>query len=77
MEKLLLHYAGNISLEPDSLRALAEAVDKHETCVPPARADAESIGSEYLGVDHEKFTVQPLANNITRKNENHYMEIQL
>lgn len=65
MERLLQHYAGDINLDSDNLRGLAEAVDKDEPI--PRGNDTASQGSEYLGADEENFSVQPLGNNITRE----------
>lgn len=65
MERLLQHYAGDINLDSDNLRGLAEAVEKDDP-IPPGN-DLASQGSEYLGADEENFSVQPLGNNITRE----------
>lgn len=65
LEKLLRHYAGNISLEADDLRDLAEAIDKERPA--PHQERSVSQGSDQLGADEERFTVQPLGNNITRE----------
>lgn len=65
MERLLQHYAGDINLDSDNLRGLAEAVDKDHPL--PRREQSVSQGSDYLGAEEENFTVQPLGNNITRE----------
>lgn len=65
MERLLQHYAGDINLDSDNLRDLADAVDK-DAAIPRGNATT-SQGSEYLGPDEENFSVQPLGNNITRE----------
>lgn len=68
MEKILTHYAGNIKLDPESLKSLANSIDKTpghpETAI---QSRPQSPGSDYLGVDDENFTVKPLDNNTTRK----------
>lgn len=73
MERLLVHYAGDIDLDSENLRGLAETVDGDKATgagVPPPPssrpAEPSSGGSEYLGVDEESFTVKPLDNNMTR-----------
>lgn len=69
MEKIIQHYAGNIPMDMESLRLLAESMDKTPDAVrnhQPVRV-VDSPGSDYLGVDDENFTVQPLDNNTTRK----------
>lgn len=65
MERLLQHYAGDINLDSENLRGLAEAVDKDQP--PRAREQSVSQASDYLGGEEENFTVQPLGNNITRR----------
>lgn len=72
LEKLLTYYAGNISLEPENLHRLAEAIDKEqETCAAPhlskAIASDNSQGADLSEIGDEKFVVQPLGNNITRE----------
>lgn len=71
MEKIITHYAGSISFDSETLKALAESVDKNADVNGVARqtqvAVASPPGSDYLGVDDENFTVQPLDNNTTRE----------
>lgn len=68
MEKLLTHYAGDIKLDSESLKNLAESVEKTpDNTVGPLQPRPPSPGSDYLGVDDENFTVKPLDNNTTRK----------
>lgn len=69
MEKIIQHYAGNISMDMESLRVLAESVDKAPEAIRNHRPAPliDSPGSDYLGVDDENFTVQPLDNNTTRE----------
>ncbi|KAH8169239.1 fungal specific transcription factor domain-containing protein [Sarocladium implicatum] len=62
MEKLLRHYAGNISLETENLRNLAEAIDKDH---PAAQNEGSRYHDSDIGAEEEKFTVQPLGDNIT------------
>lgn len=70
MEKIITHYAGNISFDSETLKAMAESVDKNPDAPRSHRQNqvVASPGSDYLGVDDENFTVQPLDNNTTRKN---------
>ncbi|KAF7542597.1 hypothetical protein G7046_g10141 [Stylonectria norvegica] len=67
MEKIITHYAGNIPLDSESLRILAESVEKNPDAPRSHRqvAVVASPASDYLGVDDENFTVQPLDNNTT------------
>ncbi|KAI5465698.1 fungal-specific transcription factor domain-containing protein [Mariannaea sp. PMI_226] len=68
MEKIITHYAGNISFDSETLKSLAESVDKNVDMTGALRqnaAVASPPGSDYLGVDDENFTVQPLDNNTT------------
>lgn len=69
MEKIVLHYAGDIALDMESLRHLAESLDKTPDAVRNHRPGPvpDSPGSDYLGVDDENFTVQPLDNNTIRE----------
>ncbi|KAK0384263.1 hypothetical protein NLU13_8351 [Sarocladium strictum] len=64
LERLLKHYAGDVNLDLDNLRDLAGTVDKDT--VPESRPEPPaSQSSEYLDAEEEKFTVQPVGNNIT------------
>ena len=69
MEKIIQHYAGNVPMDTESLRLLAESVDKAPDAPRSHRQNpvVGSPGSDYLGVDDENFTVQPLDNNTTRE----------
>ena len=60
MEKLVTHYTGVVNLDCETLQNLVMSVGKQ----PDLQGSNASV---YLGVDDEKFTVQPLGNNITRK----------
>lgn len=77
MERLLKHYAGDISLDCESLRGLAEAVDKDHALPPrqgPRSASPEE-GSDYLGAEDENFTVQPVGNSTTREHQAVYLSL--
>ncbi|KAH7272664.1 hypothetical protein FSOLCH5_002959 [Fusarium solani] len=68
MEKIITHYAGNIPLDPESIKAMAEAVDNKNPDIAQVHRQAPVVGSpgsDYLGVDDENYTVQPLDNNTT------------
>ncbi|KAM6526876.1 hypothetical protein FSOLCH5_002959 [Fusarium solani] len=70
MEKIITHYAGNIPLDPESIKAMAEAVDNKNPDIAQVHRQAPVVGSpgsDYLGVDDENYTVQPLDNNTTRE----------
>jgi hypothetical protein len=71
MEKIITHYAGNIAFDTETLKAMAESVDKNVDMTGAIRPNpvvvASPPGSDYLGVDDENFTVQPLDNNTTRE----------
>lgn len=65
MERLLRHYVGDISLDLENLRGLADAVTKEPSA---QRERSGSQGSDYVGtIEEESFTVQPLGNNTTRE----------
>lgn len=65
MERLLRHYVGDISLDLENLRGLAEAVTKEPSA---QRERSGSQESDYVGtIEEESFTVQPLGNNTTRE----------
>lgn len=77
MERLLTHYVGNINLDADTLRDMAEACDqgRDPSTASPAgrrrsgkmRADDDDADDEHEGSseDYPKadITVQPLENN--------------
>lgn len=68
MERLVKHYAGDIDLDLENLRGLAEAVDKDHALPRRGQSVSHEEGcSEYLGAEEESFTVQPVGNNITRE----------
>lgn len=67
MERLVKHYAGDIDLDLENLRGLAEAVDKDHALPRGGQSVSHEEGSEYLGAEEESFTVQPVGNNITRE----------
>ncbi|KAH6877259.1 fungal-specific transcription factor domain-containing protein [Thelonectria olida] len=68
MERLLVHYAGDIKLDSESLRVMVETAEDE---LPPSRKAesrddyAASHASDYLGAELENCTVKPLENNIT------------
>ncbi|KAL1887556.1 hypothetical protein Cpir12675_006504 [Ceratocystis pirilliformis] len=69
MEKLLTHFTGRSNLDATTLKNLADAVDRQRGEArfgqdAGGAADDGSQSSEYLGVDAENFTVQPLESNI-------------
>ncbi|KPM35767.1 hypothetical protein AK830_g10807 [Neonectria ditissima] len=67
MERIITHYAGNISFDSETLKAMADSVDKNPDA-PRSHRQNQVVGSpnsDYLGVDDENFTVQPLDNNTT------------
>ncbi|KAF6810619.1 fungal specific transcription factor domain-containing protein [Colletotrichum plurivorum] len=79
MERLLAHYTGQSRLDADTLKTLAESVEKGRTAAGPsglrpdadvnmdpdavADVDVKSQSSDSFQVD--EITVQPLENNIT------------
>ncbi len=65
MEKILSHYTGHSNLDAETLRNLAESLDRQQS--RPRLLDVHSHSSSCLGVDDENFIVKPLENNITRK----------
>ncbi|KAI5458904.1 fungal-specific transcription factor domain-containing protein [Mariannaea sp. PMI_226] len=70
LERLLVHYAGNIKLDSESLRVLVETAEDGLPPHPPSQShDREeyvaSHGSDDLGAELENCTVKPLENNIT------------
>lgn len=81
MERLLAHYTGQSRLDADTLKTLAESVEKGRAAAGPsgsrpdadvnmdpevaADVDVKSQSSDSFQVD--EITVQPLENNITRK----------
>lgn len=70
MEKVISHYAGNVALDTESLKAMAVAIDNKTFDASQFQRQAplmDSPSSEYLGADDENYTVQPLDNNTTRK----------
>lgn len=65
METIIKHYVGNVTLDSETLKDLAQSIERES---PSPRPDQASPGSEgHLGPEKESFTVQPLPNNITRK----------
>lgn len=66
MERLLRHYAGDISLETDDLRAAVETVSKEASPRAEGVERRRSTDSDDLEAEAESFTVQPLENNATR-----------
>jgi hypothetical protein len=70
MERLLVHYAGDIKLDSESLRVMVETAedDMPQSRQAESRDDyAASHASDYLGAELENCTVKPLENNITRE----------
>ncbi|OHW91428.1 fungal specific transcription factor domain-containing protein [Colletotrichum incanum] len=79
MERLLAHYTGKSTLDAETLKTLAESVEKGRIGPGPSRAGAEAHGSMEAEVGAEaevqsqssdsfkvdEITVQPLENNIT------------
>lgn len=68
LEKIVQRYVGDISFDSESLRSLAENIDR-ERSPPrlPLATNDSSNSSDAVGVDKENFTIEPLDNNITRK----------
>ncbi|KAL5596960.1 hypothetical protein BROUX41_006367 [Berkeleyomyces rouxiae] len=69
MEKLLTHFTGRSNLDANTLKNLSDAVDRQRVGSKLGAdlgglEDDASQSSEHLGVDAEKFTVQPLESNI-------------
>jgi hypothetical protein len=77
MERLLVHYVGNISLDAETLRDMADTADRGGdpgTASPAAgrgkpRADEDEDEDEGSSEDYPKadITVQPLENNAARE----------
>lgn len=70
MEKIIIHYAGNVPLDSESLKVMAESVDNKNLDEPHSHRQGPILGSppsDYLGVDDENYTVQTLDNNTTRE----------
>lgn len=69
MERLLVHFVGDIKLDGDTLQNLADSVGKVKGSLPSAAEheaiEASSDTSEHVKVD--EITVQPLDNNATRE----------
>jgi hypothetical protein len=72
MEKIITHYAGSVSLDTESLKAMAESIDNKNFDANQVQRQApimDSPGSDFLGAEDENYTVQPLDNNTTRKTD--------
>lgn len=71
METIVRHYAGDVSLDKESLRSLAQSLggpqDDRDQSGPPRNDGPDSHHSGYLETADEGFTVQPVADNITRE----------
>ncbi|KAI1038476.1 hypothetical protein LB503_011334 [Fusarium chuoi] len=68
MEKIITHYAGSVSLDTESLKAMAESIDNKNFDANQVKRQApimDSPGSDFLGAEDENYTVQPLDNNTT------------
>lgn len=67
METLLKHYVGDISLDLENLQRLSESLNSE--CLTQTARGAQSIsrGSDFAGIEEERFTVLPLGNNAIRK----------
>jgi hypothetical protein len=75
MEKIITHYAGSVSLDTESLKAMAESIDNKNFDAHQVKRQApimDSPGSDFLGAEDENYTVQPLDNNTTRKTDYWY-----
>lgn len=70
MEKIITHYAGNVALDTETLKAMTVAIENKTFDASQFQRQApimDSPGSDYLGADDENYTVQPLDNNTTRE----------
>jgi hypothetical protein len=74
MERLLVHFVGNISMDAQTLQQLADSLDEEVTGQHGRRAshskgegtgETESNSSDQVKMDD--ITVQPLENNVTRE----------
>lgn len=75
MERLLVHFVGNISMDAQTLQQLADSLDdevagKQDRRGPRSKdgetaGESDSNGSDRVEMDD--ITVQPLENNVTRE----------
>ncbi|KAH7303825.1 fungal-specific transcription factor domain-containing protein [Stachybotrys elegans] len=64
LERIVRHYAGNVSLDTETLKNLAEReIQQRPLLQSVAPATVSSRSSEFLSVESEHFCIKPLENN--------------
>ncbi|KAF2019914.1 hypothetical protein BU24DRAFT_129249 [Aaosphaeria arxii CBS 175.79] len=63
LEKIIQHYAGDVTLDAVTVRNMADGADRQRR--PMMETEVSVNGSDIASVDAEDFSIQPLENNIT------------
>lgn len=71
MEKILAHYAPNLSLDVSSLRKAAESLPGKQRDAdsngPPTQAEGDDPDDDDLAIDEEDFSIKAFPDNTMRK----------